>query len=45
MTTAADGRQKICPPATVLLYFRARWHFQNADGHTFAGKSRPAEAI
>ena len=43
--SAAVGRYFWCPPAAVLQVFRARRQFENTIGHTFAGKSRPSEAI
>ena len=43
--SAAGGDPKCCPTGAVLLGFHARRHFQNANGHTFAGKSRPVAAI
>ena len=45
LITAAGGHIFHLPPGAILLYFRARRHFQNADGHTFAGKSRPVATI
>ena len=31
------------PTGAILLFFRGRWHFENAIGHTFAEKSRPVD--
>ena len=45
ISSAPGGALKCCPPGAVLRDFRARRHFENAIGHTFAGKSRPVEAI
>ena len=39
------GGQHISPPTGALLREnRGRWYFQNANGHTFMGKSRPVAA-
>ncbi len=39
------GRRRGKPPGAVLRGFRARRHFENAIGHTFAGKSRPSDTV
>lgn len=36
---------KCCPTAVFFLFFHARRHFKNANCRTFAGKSRPVEAL
>ena len=43
--TAPGGQHFGAPPGAVLPDIRARWHFQNAVWHTFAGKSRPSDTI
>ena len=42
---AAGGRYFGMPPGAVSQGFRASRHFENAIGHTFAGKSRPSDTI
>ena len=44
-SSAAVGRYFVCPPGAVSQGFRGRRHFENAIGHTFAGKSRPSDTI
>lgn len=43
MLYRARWKAFLAPSGALLLCFHARWHFQNATGHTFAGKSRPLD--